>query len=158
MLFFKRILGAQKEDAPPERRGGQRHAIAPRFPMKTTFNTVGRDEMGNLLKSKDGLGMDWGGVLINLSGSGARMQVPSTVHAQRGDPCHMKFDLEGYVLTVPGQIAHISERHDSFIYGIKLDDTLKAYCERLLSLPEMQEWIAAAAQEPDAIEELDAEF
>lgn len=121
MLFFKRILGTQKEDAPPERRGGQRHAIAPRFPMKTTFNTVGRDEMGNLLKSKDGLGMDWGGVLINLSGSGARMQVPSTVHAQRGDPCHMKFDLEGYVLTVPGQIAHISERHDSFIYGIKLD-------------------------------------
>jgi len=75
--------------------------------------------------------MDWGGVLINLSSSGARMQVPSSVHAQRGDVCQMKFDLEGYVLTVPGQIAHISERHDSFIYGLKLevsnDENSQAY-------------------------------
>ena len=43
-------------------------------------------------------------------------------------------------------------------YGINLDDSLQAYCDRLLGLPEMQEWTAAAAQEPDAIEVLDAEF
>ncbi|MES1167997.1 MAG: hypothetical protein ABUL61_02385, partial [Oleiharenicola lentus] len=100
MLFFKKILGTSKEDAPTERRaGGERYAITSRFPMKTTFNTVGRDEIGNLLKN--GEGRDWSGVLINLSISGARMQVPSTVHAHKGDACKLKFDLEGYVLVVP---------------------------------------------------------
>jgi glutathione S-transferase len=43
-------------------------------------------------------------------------------------------------------------------YGIRLDDTLQPYCDRMLALPAMQDWIAAAQQEPDAIEELDAEF
>jgi glutathione S-transferase len=43
-------------------------------------------------------------------------------------------------------------------YGIQLDEKLSAYCDRMLALPEMQEWVAAAEQEPDAIEELDAEF
>jgi glutathione S-transferase len=43
-------------------------------------------------------------------------------------------------------------------YGIELDDKLQQYCDRILSLPEMQEWISAAEQEPDVIEELDVEF
>jgi glutathione S-transferase len=43
-------------------------------------------------------------------------------------------------------------------YGVQVDDTSRAYCDRMLALPEMQEWIVAAEQEPDAIEELDAEF
>jgi Tfp pilus assembly protein PilZ len=97
--------------------------------MKATFNTVGRDEIGNLLKN--GEGRDWSGVLINLSISGARMQVPSTVHAHKGDACKLKFDLEGYVLVVPGEIAHITHRHDSFLYGMKVkltdDENSQAY-------------------------------
>jgi hypothetical protein len=129
MLFFKKILGTSKDDAPAERRGGERYAITSRFPMKTTFNTVGRDEIGNLLKN--GEGRDWSGVLINLSISGARMQVPSTVHAHKGDACKLKFDLEGYVLVVPGEIAHITHRHDSFLYGMKIhltdDENSQAY-------------------------------
>ena len=131
MLFFKRILGTAKEDAAPERRGGQRYAVSARFPMKTVLNTVGRDEMGNLLKPKDGVGWDWTGHLINLSSRGARLQVPSTVHTQRGDACQLKFDLEGYVLVVPAEIAHITHRHDSFIYGLKItlgeDENSQAY-------------------------------
>ena len=130
MLFFKKILGTGKDDASAERRaGGERYAINPRFPMKTTFNTVGRDEMGHLLKN--GEGRDWGGALINLSISGARMQVPSTVHAHKGDSCKLKFDLEGYVLVVPAEIAHITHRHDSFLYGMKVhlgeDENSQAY-------------------------------
>jgi hypothetical protein len=130
MLFFKKILGTAKADAPTERRaGGERYAITPRFPMKTTFNTVGRDEMGHLLQN--GEGRDWSGVLINLSISGARMQVPSTVHAHKGDPCKLKFDLEGYVLVVPAEIAHITHRSDSFLYGMKVhlsdDENSQAY-------------------------------
>lgn len=121
MLFFKRILGTAEPDAPAERRGGNRYAVGARFPMKVILNTQGRDEMGQPLKSKDDKGWDWTGKLINLSVSGARMQVPSTMHSHKGDACNLKFEIEGYQLVLPGRIAHISERRDSFIYGLQLD-------------------------------------
>lgn len=121
MLFFKRILGSAEPDAPTERRGGNRYAVGARFPMKVILNTQGRDELGQPLKSKDDQGWDWTGKLINLSVSGARMQVPSTMHSHKGDPCQLKFEIEGYQLVLPGKIAHISERRDSFVYGLQLD-------------------------------------
>jgi len=121
MLFFKRILGSLEADAPPDRRDGIRYPVGVRFPMKVILNTQGRDEMGQLLQSKDESGWDWTGRLINLSVSGARMQVPSTMHSHQGDPCQLKFEIEGYQLVLPGRIAHISERRDSFIYGLQLD-------------------------------------
>jgi glutathione S-transferase len=43
-------------------------------------------------------------------------------------------------------------------YDVKLDAACATYVERILSLPEMIEWTAAAYAEPDEVEELDAEF
>lgn len=43
-------------------------------------------------------------------------------------------------------------------YDVKLDETSNDYCARIMALPDMQEWIAAAKLEPDDIDELDAEF
>ncbi len=43
-------------------------------------------------------------------------------------------------------------------YGIALDAGCQAYCDHILALPEMQEWIAAALEEPEDIEELQVEF
>lgn len=43
-------------------------------------------------------------------------------------------------------------------YHVGLDATCAAYCERILALPEMMEWKAAALEEHDDIEELDMEF
>jgi glutathione S-transferase len=43
-------------------------------------------------------------------------------------------------------------------YGIELGATLDAYCATVYAWPPMQEWLAAAAEEPDIIDELDAEF
>ena len=43
-------------------------------------------------------------------------------------------------------------------YGVGLNGTLQRYCDRMLSLPLMQEWIAQAHEEPDAIEELENDF
>jgi glutathione S-transferase len=43
-------------------------------------------------------------------------------------------------------------------YDVKLDQQCAAYCQRIMALPEMQEWIAAAKLEPDDIDELDIEF
>jgi glutathione S-transferase len=43
-------------------------------------------------------------------------------------------------------------------YDVSLDETSAGYCQTIMALPEMQVWIAAARQEPDAIDELDVEF
>jgi glutathione S-transferase len=43
-------------------------------------------------------------------------------------------------------------------YCVKLPPEAEAYCERIMSLPTMQEWIEAAKLEPEEVPELDAEF
>lgn len=43
-------------------------------------------------------------------------------------------------------------------YDVPLDAACAAYCKRVMELPPMQEWIAAAREEPAEIDELDAEF
>jgi len=43
-------------------------------------------------------------------------------------------------------------------YCVKIDRTGQDYCETIMNLPDMIEWVEAAKSEPDAVEELDAEF
>lgn len=43
-------------------------------------------------------------------------------------------------------------------YGVKLNQPCMLYCQTIMAMPEMQEWVAAARLEPDEIEELDMEF
>ena len=43
-------------------------------------------------------------------------------------------------------------------YGVKLNKPCILYCQAIMAMPEMQEWIAAAKAETDDIEELDMEF
>jgi hypothetical protein len=38
-------------------------------------------------------------------------------------------------------------------YDVKLDHQCAAYCQRLMALPEMVEWVEAAKREPEKIEE-----
>ena len=43
-------------------------------------------------------------------------------------------------------------------YDVDIDAVCAAYCQQVLALPALQEWIAAAQCEPDDIDELEAEF
>ncbi|RYF74707.1 MAG: glutathione S-transferase [Comamonadaceae bacterium] len=43
-------------------------------------------------------------------------------------------------------------------YDVKLPAGCAAYAKRIMALPDMQEWVAEALQEPEAIDELEAEF
>ena len=43
-------------------------------------------------------------------------------------------------------------------YDVPLDAACVAYCEHIMALPAMKEWVTAAEAEPDEIDELDAEF
>lgn len=43
-------------------------------------------------------------------------------------------------------------------YDVQLEEGLAAYCRTITAMPEMQEWIEAARQEPNEIDQLDVEF
>lgn len=43
-------------------------------------------------------------------------------------------------------------------YGVKLNKPCADYCRTIMAMPEMKEWVAAAKQEPEEIEELDMDF
>jgi glutathione S-transferase len=43
-------------------------------------------------------------------------------------------------------------------YDVEVDAAADAHCDTILTMPAMVEWIAAAQQEPDELEELDVEF
>lgn len=43
-------------------------------------------------------------------------------------------------------------------YDVALEPICAAYSKRIMAMPEMQEWIAAAQKEPEDIDELDVEF
>ncbi len=43
-------------------------------------------------------------------------------------------------------------------YDVQLDAPCKAYCATIMEWPDMVEWVAAAKQEPEHVEELDVEF
>ena len=43
-------------------------------------------------------------------------------------------------------------------YHVELDEQCESYGDRIMTMPEMKEWIAAAKLEHDDIEELDMEF
>ncbi len=121
MLFFKRILSVGRKRKDNDRRGASRYDLNARFPVKSILNIMGRDDHGQLLKAKGGAGMDWRGKLINLSTTGARIQLPTTALALRDDPCQLKIDIQGYRLVIPGKIANVIERPDHIMFGITFD-------------------------------------
>ncbi len=43
-------------------------------------------------------------------------------------------------------------------YDVRLNKPCLLYCQTIMAMPEMKEWVAAAKLEPDAIEELDMDF
>ena len=43
-------------------------------------------------------------------------------------------------------------------YEVAISPACVAYCDTIMALPAMKEWVAAAEAEPDDIDELDAEF
>jgi glutathione S-transferase len=43
-------------------------------------------------------------------------------------------------------------------YDVKLNKPCIGYCQTIMAMPEMKEWVAAAKLEPDDIEELDMDF
>lgn len=124
MLFFKRILDVSKApEVTTNRRAASRFVVNPEFPVTAVLNITDRDMFGNLPKNqnKRADGTDWPVQLVNLSSTGARLQVPVSVRAKRDDFGRLKLDVQGYQLIVPGRIAHIAEGDGYRVIGLVLD-------------------------------------
>ena len=65
-------------------------------------------------------------------------------------------DLFGTLSMADAMYAPVCTRF--LTYDVNLDAQCAAYCDRIMALPDMIEWVEAARIEPDELEELDAEF
>lgn len=131
MLFFESILKAVPKTSRNDRRGPPRFNVHPRFPVKVQLKLGGRDPVAKAGRAKKGDGLDWPARLINLSISGARLQLPRAVEARRGDPCRVEFDVHGYLLNLAGSITYQEANQDAQEFGIAIDTpdlaTLRMY-------------------------------
>ena len=136
MQLFKRILKFDKEaeEAPDEKRKIQRYAVGPTFPFKAVLNLLLHDGEGSV-NTSDPAGPDWAGKLVNLSTSGASIQVHPAAAASRGEPCRMKFTLDAYHLEIPGTVAHFWNYRDHSLCGLAFAfpniETQRAYLQLL---------------------------
>ncbi|MFI5335394.1 MAG: PilZ domain-containing protein [Opitutales bacterium] len=136
MQLFKRILKFDKEaeEAPNEKRKLQRYAVGPTFPFKAVLNLLLHDGEG-AVNTNDRNGQDWAGKLVNLSTSGASIQVHPAAAASRGEPCQLKFSLDAYQLDLPATVAHFWNYRDHSLCGIAFSfpdsETQRAYLQLL---------------------------
>lgn len=89
--------------------------------------------------------------------SGARADIDRIVSIWR--ECLARFGgpyLLGALTMADAMYAPVVTRFRT--YDVGLDSVLAAYCQRIMALPDMGEWVEAAKAEPDEIDELDVEF
>ncbi len=140
MLFFKRILkepppaGAAAAAPVIERRGEQRFAISPDFPLKAVLGFVARDESGAPMSSTRH-GWNWKGRLIDCSEEGARLQLGPGIRIGEGESCDLKLSVQDFELTVPCHVINLTEQAEGVIIGLKHaitePETLEAYRQLL---------------------------
>lgn len=118
MLIFKRILNF-KQDAVQagEQRQTTRYPVGPTFPFKTVITLQAHDSDGHLIPT-DTTGRDWAGKLMNLSSTGASIQIHHAAAAARNEHCYLKFSLDAYKLELPGAIAHFRSYRDYALCGL----------------------------------------
>jgi hypothetical protein len=135
VAFFQRILNFKKSDpvAPADKRHTTRYAVGERFPVKATVTIVGRDGDGNLLPAHIQRTQDWVGRLLNLSASGASVQLHPAALAARGEPCGLKLLFEHQQLSFEGKIAHFRAHPQYTAVGVALNfpdfEIQKAYLQ-----------------------------
>ena len=106
MLFFKNILNFSKDMVKVhDKRGAPRYTVGHPFPFKSIVTLIGHDVEGKPIPGEE-QGQDWSGRLCNLSATGASIQMHSAALAIRGESCKFKLSLDGYLLDIPGTVAH----------------------------------------------------
>jgi len=136
VLFFKRILNFSAEAmAKKEKRRATRYPVGQAFPVKAVLTIIGRDGEGFVVKAPNRSGQDWGGWMLNLSSTGASMQLHPAAVTARGELCRFRLTFENIVLAIDGRVAHFRTHPNYSVCGVSLDfsnkETQKAYLQLL---------------------------
>jgi hypothetical protein len=135
VLLFKKILNFSKEAvASGDKRQAERYPVGQGFPFKSVLTLIGHDGEGNPIPDSD-RAQDWAGRLTNISATGASMQMHSAAVAIRGEPCHFKLSLDGYLLDIPSTVAFFRFYPQYALSGFSFNfpdfETQKAYLQIL---------------------------
>jgi hypothetical protein len=135
-VFFKRILNfSQEAIAKKEKRQAERYAVGQAFPVKAVLSITGRAGGGSTAPTIAKTSVDWGGWMLNLSSTGASMQLHPAAITARGERCRFKLTFDGHLLEIDGQVAHFRSHPNYTVCGISLDfpdaETQKAYLQLL---------------------------
>ena len=135
VLLFKRILNFTRAGVSrSEKRKAKRYEVGQPFPFKTVLTVLGQDSEGRSLQNND-TGVDWAGRLVNLSTSGASIQLHSAAAGNRDGRCILTFSREKYVLKIPGTIAYFRAYPQYMLCGFSFNfpdfETQKAYLQLL---------------------------
>jgi len=135
VLLFKKILNFSKEAvSSSDKRQAERYAVGQAFPFKSVVTLIGHDGEGNPIAHTD-RGQDWAGRLVNISATGASMQIHNAAIAVRGEPCVFKLSLDGYLIEIPGTIAffrfYTQYALCGFSFNFQAHEIQKAYLQIL---------------------------
>jgi hypothetical protein len=135
MSIFKRILNfSQEAVANSDKRVAPRHPVGQAFPVKAVISLVGHDDDGHPLPDRVKR-QDWAGRLVNISATGASMQIHQAAMGHRGEPCSLRLSIDQSHLEIPATIAQFRVYRDYALCGFSLHfpdfETKKAYLQLL---------------------------
>lgn len=103
MLLFKSILEKQTDIAPSDdKRKAPRYALGDSFPFKTKLALF----QHNGVKLPEEKPKEWSATAVNLSATGASVQLSMAAVAFTKEKCRLKFSRGDYVLEISATIAH----------------------------------------------------
>ncbi len=89
-----------------DKRGAKRYPVGAKYPLKAKITLIARDGEGHPLPPAKSAPMDWGGQLVNLSGTGANIRLHPAAVAAPGEPCTLKLELDNVLFEVEASIAN----------------------------------------------------
>jgi len=127
-LQTKHIQSADKKPSKPgDNRRAERYPVGGRFPFKV--------ELTLFPNGPGAKGKDWHTTAVNLSASGAKVELSLAAVAFPEESCQLKFKTGGYDLKIPATIAHFQCSSKSSVCGVSFnfpdDATRKAYSQLL---------------------------
>lgn len=118
MLLFESILENGNTDALRQiKRRPPRYHLGGNFPFKTKLTLYPPGGKKSTRKK----GKDWNATPINLSLTGASVQLSLAVVAFPHEACCLKFSRDDYLLEIPGTIAHFRACSNHSLCGIVFD-------------------------------------
>jgi len=135
MLLFKRILNFTKSSvADSEQRGAERYPVGAAVQFKATVSLLRHDASGKA-DPRGRQSPDAAGKVLNLSTTGASVQLPPDAFAHHGEDCRFKLTLADYHLDIAGKVAYFRSYPAHATCGVAFEfdffEVRKAYLQFL---------------------------